>query len=643
MQRQQQQQQQTQQQQFQQQNMMPHQQAALQAAMINPAALSAIIQSQNPQLLHQIQHQQLQQLQQLHQQNLRLAAAFNQNQMGIYNATSALLNQNLPKQQPQQQHQQLHQHQHYAPAQSPNLDFENFPTREDYSPPPQHFVTPKCPKDQSKKEQNKDSAFDDISDDSSESTGSSYTSAELESHEIPDEATLEQICKQVEEYLSDEYLSTDKYLLRQLRSKSEGYLSVKLLTSFKKIKKLTRDWRVTAHALKRSTIVELSADGHRVKRHAHLPDNLRRGRTMTSILAIRVPEDWATLEAITNLFSAYGNITLARVLRPGRAIPPDLRNYATQIPDMGATTCAVVDFDSTDSAHECCRGLRDKNLRGMRIALLGPRIRRTLYKAEKKKVPENRHQRRQNASTTEQQQQQQQQPTAVSPPRKNVSKEEGSDKYHYYGVYRGLSITNLVARTRGHHDNTRSGLKIIQSYFNNNRTDDQLEFPPLGQAQQQQEQEQQPEAQQEWNLASQMKNMVVETKKPTMSEIVKSGESELNNSTTVDFTPDCDSSSTRDSPKPIGPVKSGLTLEEHQLAQCGEQMPDQLDVWSPWGSHQPMTRRASSCASLDDGFLELPAKMEKPIEKAEPLKFEPLMSLTSGIWSNSHTTETSGW
>ena len=126
-------------------------------------------------------------------------------------------------------------------------------------------------------------------------------------------------------------------------------------------------------------------------------------------------------------------------------------------------------------------------------------------------VPENRHQRRQNASAAEQQQQQ---PTAVSPPRKNVSKEEGSDKYHYYGVYRGLSITNLVANTRGHRDNTRSGLKIIQSYFNNNRTDDQLEFPPLGQAAQaaaqaaQATNAQQQETQQEWNLASQMKNMV---------------------------------------------------------------------------------------------------------------------------------------
>ena len=53
--------------------------------------------------------------------------------------------------------------------------------------------------------------------------------------------------------------------LASYQSPPTGYLSVKLLTSFKKIKKLTRDWRVTAHALKRSTIVELSADGHRVK------------------------------------------------------------------------------------------------------------------------------------------------------------------------------------------------------------------------------------------------------------------------------------------------------------------------------------------------------------------------------------------
>ena len=55
-----------------------------------------------------------------------ISAAFNQNQMGIYNATSALLNQ-LPNQQQPAHHNQLQQQ-----GKQQNGDFENFPTREDY-------------------------------------------------------------------------------------------------------------------------------------------------------------------------------------------------------------------------------------------------------------------------------------------------------------------------------------------------------------------------------------------------------------------------------------------------------------------------------------------------------------------------------
>lgn len=220
---------------------------------------------------------------------------------------------------------------------------------------------------------------------SSEHQSDSGSSNEEYPAEIHDIALLRKICVQVEHYLSDEYLSTDKYLLRQLRSKSEGYLSVKLLTSFKKIKKLTRNWRVTSSALKLSQKLLLSSDGCRVKRVEELPENLRRCRTMTSVLCIRVPDSWANLETISELFSPFGNITLARILKPGKPIPTDLRNYATQIPDMGRTCCAVVEFGNCDSAHQSCRVLRDKNLYSMRIALLGPRIRRTLYKPEKKK------------------------------------------------------------------------------------------------------------------------------------------------------------------------------------------------------------------------------------------------------------------
>jgi len=620
------------------------QQAALQAAMMNPAALQAMIQNQNPQLLHQLQHQQLQQLQQLHQQNLRLAAAFNQNQMGIYNATSALLNQLPNGQQQQNQQQGAAQQQLQQQGKQQNGDFDNFPTREDYSPSPPLLVAPKCPKSLKSKDHNKDSAFDDISDDSSESTGSSYTNVELEAHEIPDEATLDMICRQVEEYLSDQYLSTDKYLLRQLRSKSEGYLSVKLLTSFKKIKKLTRDWRVTAHALKRSNLVELSGDGHRVKRHAHLPDNLRRGRTMTSILAIRVPEDWATLESITNLFSTYGNITLARVLRPGRPIPPDLRNYATQIPDMGASTCAVVDFESTDSAHECCRGLRDKNLRGMRIALLGPRIRRTLYKAEKKKVPENRHQRRQNAGM--------------------VISNEQNFKF------------NQAANQKAPGVSKEEGLKIIQSYFHGQvKPDDPLDFPPLGHPNLTNQENQAaacqatPAPNSSWNLASQMKKMVIEQKKPTMSEIVKAQNDEIE-AANQDILSDGSDESGRGSPKPVNLDVDDVTMmmtshgkKSWNFPTAKSEEPIEIEnesnppVWDPWNF-----RRNSVESSLaDDDSLETDmtdligqSTPTQPIIAAtnqndgnkDELKFEPLPTIdigSSGIWSSTTTSGNSGW
>lgn len=531
-------------------------------SMLDPVALQSLLASPDAKFLQQMQQQQLQQLQQLHQQNMRLAAAFSRSQAGIYNAL--LASQQVPGQS---------RGKPVTVAEQTNSDFEHFPTREVESPPaPQvAYNNSNGSKSQYGKESNKDSAFDDISDDSSDSNGSSFVTADLDASEIPDGDVLMQICVQVEEYLSDCYLATDKYLLRQLRSKSEGYLSVKLLTSFKKIKKLTRDWRVTSFALRMSSKVELSTDGNRVKRVAHLPDNLRRGRTMTSILAIRVPDDWATLEVITNIFSAYGNITLARVLRPGRPIPPDLRNYATQIPDMGATTCAVVDFDSTDSAHECCRGLRDQNLRGMRIALLGPRIRRTLYKSEKKKMPETGPDTRKATRRN-----------IVQEQLKNVSKEEG--------------------------------LKIIQSYFQHQNQpvpDDQMEFPPLGMPPS--------NSQDQAHIEQKMKEMSLNqpkmnpskwplpNQKPSMSQIVANSQRNPLESDTSE-----DSAISQ---------KSGGQLG-WSSAQGG------AESWSPWSTSFSFDRRESNSSAECDFSNQL---LKPPCD----IRFDQIPSVSIGdIWSN---------
>merc|ERR1712048_932127 len=65
-------------------------------------------------------------------------------------------------------------------------------------------------------------------------------------------------------------------------------------------------------------------------------------------------------------------------------IPSDLRNYATQVPDIGKSLCAVVDFEQSDAALQAVRCLKEKLVEsGMRLALLGPRVRRTLYKQDR--------------------------------------------------------------------------------------------------------------------------------------------------------------------------------------------------------------------------------------------------------------------
>jgi hypothetical protein len=202
--------------------------------------------------------------------------------------------------------------------------------------------------------------------------------------DIPSEDLIAKITDQVEFYLSDNYLAKDKYLLRQIRCKSEGYISIKLMTSFKKVKKLTRDWRVVRYALQQSPALIVSPEGFRVKRNNTLPDTLRRPRLLTSVVAIRVPEDYDSVDHVTQLFRSYGDIGLVRLLRPGKEVPSDLRNYATQVPDIGNSLCAVVDFEGSDAALKAVRELKERFANtGMRLALLGPRMRRTLYRQDR--------------------------------------------------------------------------------------------------------------------------------------------------------------------------------------------------------------------------------------------------------------------
>jgi hypothetical protein len=198
---------------------------------------------------------------------------------------------------------------------------------------------------------------------------------------LPDAETQQAIIEAAEMYFSNENLAKDHYLLRQICQKSEGYLSIKLLTALKNVKKLTKDWRVTAFCLKNSNKLQLNEEETKVRRIDALPEYVLKARSITNVLCIKMPNTLGSVGAVTSMFSEYGRISLVRVLLEGKPVPCDLRNYATQVPDMGTTLCAVVEFESEEEATNCVKQLNSRQGENeMRAALLGPRLRRNLYK-----------------------------------------------------------------------------------------------------------------------------------------------------------------------------------------------------------------------------------------------------------------------
>ena len=57
-----------------------------------------------------------------------------------------------------------------------------------------------------------------------------------------------------------------------------------------------------------------------LQRRDNLPETLRKPRMLTSVVAIRVPEEFGSVDAITSMFRPYGVIALVRLLRKGKDV-----------------------------------------------------------------------------------------------------------------------------------------------------------------------------------------------------------------------------------------------------------------------------------------------------------------------------------
>lgn len=167
----------------------------------------------------------------------------------------------------------------------------------------------------------------------------------------PDEDTTKRILDQVEFYFSDANIVKDAFLLKHVRRNKEGYVSLKLISSFKRVKHLAKDWRAVAFAISKSEKLEVNESGTKLRRKEPLPayDQTTPSRT---VVAINLSEDKpVTIESVAELFRSCGEIALIRVLRPGNPIPSDVRHFVNKHPEMGSNVSALIEFVRTESAH----------------------------------------------------------------------------------------------------------------------------------------------------------------------------------------------------------------------------------------------------------------------------------------------------
>lgn len=160
----------------------------------------------------------------------------------------------------------------------------------------------------------------------------------------------EKIIAQTELLFSDDNLLKDGFLLKHVRRNKDGFVNLKLLSSFKKMRSICKDYRVICEALKDSKLLELNEECSKIKRMHALPDNLFDQVPVRFIVVSNIKADNPSMDCLSDMFSNSGQIEGVRIVRPGKKFPSDLQSHFAHNPDLVKETVAVVEFESAQMA-----------------------------------------------------------------------------------------------------------------------------------------------------------------------------------------------------------------------------------------------------------------------------------------------------
>ncbi|GIY17978.1 la-related protein 6 [Caerostris extrusa] len=186
--------------------------------------------------------------------------------------------------------------------------------------------------------------------------------------DIPDDETAVAILKMVEYYLSDANILKDPFLLKHVRRNKEGYVSLKLLASFRKVRSLSRNWKAVAYSIQKSSLLALNSEGTKVKRLTPLPD-YDETVTSRSVIVSGFSSDKPSVDSVSEMFSSCGDIALVRILRPGGSIPSDVKKFLSKNPDMQSKICALVEFEEHAAARKALESVQVPGISVISVAI----------------------------------------------------------------------------------------------------------------------------------------------------------------------------------------------------------------------------------------------------------------------------------
>lgn len=123
----------------------------------------------------------------------------------------------------------------------------------------------------------------------------------------PPDNLAEKILRRVELYFEDYNIFKNSFLLNHVRRSKKGFISLKLIASLRKIKTLTKDFRVVAYSIRKSKVLEFNNEGSKIRRIEPVPkiEDTKYGKTL---MIFNLPLQNSTVDYLIELFSKFGNI-----------------------------------------------------------------------------------------------------------------------------------------------------------------------------------------------------------------------------------------------------------------------------------------------------------------------------------------------